>query len=257
MRGTKSAVVSILAIGLLAGPAVGVAAQDGDDGTAGPSESPTSPSPTPSIQDVMALQPFSSLTPGRYFIDPDGDASTALRVVFRVPGDGWSAWIGAAKFSDVGHSGMSVTTVANLVRDGCSDHSWADPPVGPTVDDLVAALSDLAPFEVTSPPKDVIVDGYRGKHLEWIVPDPPEGAGDSRPLSGCIGGQLKSWVGFIDTSSPGDAFYGYTGPGYREEFWVLDVEGTRLMIAAESSRGTPANDLAERQEMIESIRIEP
>ena len=131
------------------------------------------------------------------------------------------------------------------------------PPVGPTVDDLVAALSNLAPFEVTSPPKDVIVDGYRGKHLEWVVPDPPEGAGDSWPSSGCMGGQLKSWVGFIDTAEPGDAFYGYTGPGYREEFWVLDVEGTRLMIAAESSRGTPAQDLAELQAMVESLRIEP
>ena len=37
------------------------------------------------------------------------------------------------------------------------------------------------------------------------------------------------------TRQPGDAFYGYTGPGYREEFWILDVEGTRLMIAAERS----------------------
>jgi hypothetical protein len=31
-------------------------------------------------------------------------------------------WIGGAKFSDVGHVGVSITTVVNLVRDGCREH---------------------------------------------------------------------------------------------------------------------------------------
>jgi hypothetical protein len=66
-----------------------------------------------------------------------------------------------------------------------------------------------------------------------------------------------SWVAFIDTAEPGDAFYGYTGPGYTEEFWILDVEGTRLMITAGQSPGSPPEDLAERQAILDSIRIEP
>ncbi len=130
---------------------------------------------------------------------------------------------------------LALTTVANLVRDGCADHSWADPPAcRPSTISWPRSRTSL-PSRSRRLRKDVIVDGYRGKHLEWVVPDPPEGEGDSWPSSGCMGGQLKSWVGFIYTAEPGDAFYGYTGPGYREEFWVLDVEGTRLMIAAESS----------------------
>ena len=48
---------------------------------------------------------------------------------------------------------VSITTVANLVRDGCRDHSWAEPPVGPRVEDLVNALAHLGPFKVTSPPR--------------------------------------------------------------------------------------------------------
>jgi hypothetical protein len=48
-----------------------------------------------------------------------------------------------------------------------------------------------------------------------------------------------------------------TGPGYVEEFWILDVEGTRLMIAGEQSPGSPAQDLAERDSILDSIRIEP
>lgn len=222
-----------------------------------PTASPA-PSPTSSIRDVMALAPFFPLEPGTYFIDPDGDAGTSLRVVYEIPASGWQEWIGAAKFSDVGHSGVSVTTVTNLVTDGCRDHAWADPPVGSSVEDLATALSGLAPFRVTSRPTDVTIWGYRGKHLEWIVPDMPVTGGvDQRRFTGCDEGKLKSWVAFIDTAEPGDAFYGYTGPGYTEEFWLLDVEGTRLMIAAERSSGSPPEDLAELRAILDSIRIEP
>ena len=94
--------------------------------------------------------------------------------------------------------------MTNLVRHGCRDHSWADPPVGPSVDDLAAALADLAPFRVTSPPKDVTIYGYSGKHLELTVPDlPVEGEGDDRRFTGCVDGNLKSWVAAIDTANRG------------------------------------------------------
>ena len=35
------------------------------------------------------------------------------------------------------------------------------------------------------------------------------------------------------------------------------IGGTRLMIAAEQSRGSPSEDIAERDAILESIRIEP
>ena len=96
--------------------------------------------------------------------------------------------------------------------------------------------------------------GYRGKHLEWTVPDlPVDGSGDD-PFAGCIDRHLKSWVAFVDSAEPGDAFYGYSGPGDREEFWILDVEGTRLMIAAGWSPGFPSTDL---RTVLDSIQIEP
>jgi hypothetical protein len=238
-------------------------------------EAAAAPSDTGSAsaaQDIMELEPFVPLEPGTYFMDPDGDPSTPLRVVYEVPPEGWWMWIGATKPADEGtacsssgcpglpsHVSVSITTVTNLVDHGCRDHSWADPPVGPSVDDLAAALADLAPFRVTSPPKDVTIFGYSGKYLELTVPDlPVEGeGGDDRRFTGCEEGKLKSWVAFIDTAEEGDAFYGYTGPGYREEFWILDVEGTRLMIAAERSPGSPPEDLDEQRAILDSIQIEP
>lgn len=219
---------------------------------------PSEPSPTPTSQDIMELEPFSPLEPGTYSIDPDLDPSTPLRVVYEVPVDGWRQWIGAAKPSEDGHVMVSITTVTNLVRHGCRDHSWADPPVGPSVDDLAAALADLAPFRVTSPPKDVTIDGYRGKYLELTVPDlPVEGEGDDRRFTGCVDGNLKSWVAAIDTE-PGDAFYGYNAePGRTEEFWILDVDGTRLVIEANWSPASPRKDVAELRATLDSIQIEP
>jgi hypothetical protein len=204
----------------------------------------------PAMQDVWVLEPFSPLEPGTYFLDADTDSSTPLRVVYEIPAEGWSSWIGAAKFGpDDGHVGVSVTTVVNLVTDGCRDHLAADPPVGPTVEDLATALSELEPFRVTSPPRDVTVYGYRGKHLELTVPDVA--------FDRCDAGDLRSWIAPMDTAEERDAFYGYTGPGYREEFWILDVDGTRLMIAAERSPGSPSEDLDELRTILRSIRIEP
>lgn len=225
-----------------------------------PTPSPTSlptPSPAPFAQDIWSFAPLSPIKPGLYFHDPDLDPSTPMRVVYEISADGWSQWIGGAKFSDAGHVGVSITTVVNLVADGCRS-SWSDPPIGPTVDDLAEGLAQLAPFQVTSPPTDVTAYGYSGKHLAWTVPDlPVSGEGGAQRFTGCVDGQLKSWVAPFDTASPGDAFYGYTGPGYREAFWILDVEGTRLMITAVESPGSPPTDLAERDAILESIRIEP
>ena len=164
-----------------------------------PAPSPIASSDTdtaPSVQDVMELEFFAPLEPGTYSIDADTDPSTPLRVEYEIPADGWSMWIGAAKFGpDDGHVGVSITTVVNLVSDGCRDHIAADPPVGPTVDDLATALSELAPFEVTSPPSDVTVYGYRGKHLELTVPD--------TDFDRCLGGNLKSWIAPMDAAEVG------------------------------------------------------
>ena len=225
--------------------------------TTSPPETPSptgEPSPTPTIQDIMEIEGFfAPLEPGTYFIDPDADPSTPLRVVYQVPVEGWRQWLGATRFAGDEHVTVSITTVTNLVRHGCRDDSPADPPVGSSVDDLATALADLAPFQVTSPPEDVTVYGYSGKHLELTVPDLPV-AGDG--FAGCVGGDLHSW--FSPNHDQGDnAYFGYEGPGYTEEFWILDVEGSRLVVATQRTRDMPAGYIAELRAILDSIRIEP
>jgi hypothetical protein len=214
--------VVLLALGACAG------VPEATDRTVPSPMSPSDPSPTPTIQDVTELElgDFPLLEPGGYFIDPDADPSTPLRVVYEVPVEGWSSWIGAAKFAEEGWVAVSITSVTNLVRHGCRDHSPADPPVGPSVDDLATALADLAPFRVTSPPRDVTIYGYSGKHLELTVPDMPvEFRPNGTLFTGCTGFDwhvryLMSWIAPHLLRAGGYAFYGYPAPGHTEEFWI-------------------------------------
>jgi len=195
------------------------------------------------------------LEQGRYVVDPDGDPATSLRVTFDVAAAGWNSWIGAAKFDSPGPVVLNVTTVENLVRDGCHDQVPAEPPVGPTVDDLATALTRLAPFEVTAQPSDVTVLGYRGKHLQLTVPDlAVAGEGEGREFADCLSGELHSWISHnLDGS-----FWGYLAePGRTEDFWILDVAGTRLVLTTLTSPETSRGDLAELQNMFDSVDIEP
>ena len=252
----KLPLVAAIVIGIVSG-----CGSSGPGATANPTLSPTptpssapTPSPTPSIKDVMKLEKFAPLEPGTYFIDPDSDPSTPLRVVYEVPFEGWSQWFGAVKFAGDVHVAINITTVVNLVRHGCRDHSWADPPVGPSVDDLAVALAELAPFRVTSAPKNVTVYGYRGKYLELTVPD-LRAEGDDFP--GCVDGNLSSWVAPIDVAEgEGGAFHAYNAEPV-EEFWILDVDGTRLVIETTWSPASPPEDMAEMRAILDSIWIEP
>jgi hypothetical protein len=235
-----------------------------------------SPTPTTAAPARDAMRgPFEP--GGRYFVDPDGDDATPLRVTFQVATEGWSNWFGAVKpvpGEGDGFTGLSITTVTNLVSDGCRDHTALDPPVGPTVDDLAIALSQLAPFEVTAPPTDVTLFGYQGKRLELTVPAlTVTGGGEATPsrniaqFTDCVEGELHSWISPINDRSPGllghstsperGSFNAYQAPGQTEEFWILDVEGTRVVLVSFDSPLSPAADIAERDAMFDSIRIEP
>jgi len=218
----------------------------------------TSPDSSPGAQDIMQLGYFAALEPGIYFIDPDGLPSTPLRVLYTIPSDGWSSWIGAIKEAPGGgRVGISITTVTNLVADGCQGHWPADPPVGPTVDDLATALSELAPFLVAEPPTEVTVYGYDGKHLALTVPDLPFRTEDGEWTkclgSDVIGGELRSWI----SPNLSFAFYGYDGPGEVEEFLILDVDGIRLVIIAGWTPDAPEELIAEMRVVLDSIQIEP
>jgi hypothetical protein len=244
----------LIAAALLLGLAVASAASVGAWRLLQPDMLPRPYVPPRNIEDVPGE--FSFLEPGTYYVEP---VSIPVRVLYTIPGDGWRSWIGTFKPEEghgayYRHVGMSIVNVTNLVVDGCTNHSAADPPVGPTVNDLATALAALPPFVVATRPRDVTIYGYRGKYMEITLPQLPRAVrGEASTFPDCAGFQLKSWIG----PPVSDGFWGYWGPGEHEEFWILDVEGSRLVIEASWSPESPAEDVAELRTILESITIEP
>jgi hypothetical protein len=112
-----------------------------------------------------------------------------------------------------------------------------DPPLGPTVDDLATALENQLTREATT--SDVTLDGYAGKLVKLTVPA-------DAVFADCDQGEFRSWDGRY-----------HQGPGQRDDVYIVDVEGFRLVIDALSYPGSSEDDLRELQQLLDTIQIEP
>jgi hypothetical protein len=149
--------------------------------------------------------------------------------------------------SDSGQ-GISAWTVGNVFAKPCHwNNTLLNPPIDSTVDGLVAGLLSQKGRHATTP-TDVVLDGYAGKYMEMTVPAGLDvatcdrGAGDP---------EYRTWV---------DALYeGQRNleAGQRDLLWIIDVDGTRLVIDAALGPQTTKQDRADRIHMVESIHIDP
>lgn len=210
-----------------------------------------SPNPTP-----RPFQTGPNLSPGTYAID----APFPVRVTFDIPA-GWFAWISNASAAGLlvdngvgdGGSGWGAVfwIVDNVYADPCDPSSQLDPKLGPSVDDLVAALTTLPGYEATTP-TDVTVSGFQGVELELTAPE----YGDECPH--------RTWSA-VDSEPRGMA------PGETNRLQILDVDGVRLVLTIieyahttefEQSLGIPfdadahAADQPELRQILDSVRIE-
>ena len=209
---------------------------------------PPTPTPTP-----VAMPDTTDVEAGTtYFItDPWGPGTP--RLIVTVPADGWST-VGSDNlgkdaiddpngFHDVA---MTPWNVTNLFADPCrSTEGQLDPPVGPTVDDLATALRDQAGESATAP-TDVTVSGYSGKRVELSMP-----AG--LDIATCEGGAFTRW---FERHTAGLGGHNY-GSGQRNVVYILDVDGLRAVIDTSYLPGTSDASLAELEQIVASIRIEP
>lgn len=140
---------------------------------------------------------------------------------------------------------LAVHLVGNTYADPCGN-TLSDPPLGPTVDDLAAALASLPGVSVTAPSEVQFDRNTSGKYLELDV-----------PANACGDLPFRLWHdpdGRYRPSLP-------KGPpewwAEREHIrlWILDVDGERLVISALSSAQATAADLAELQNVIDSLGI--
>ena len=137
---------------------------------------------------------------------------------------------------DKGRTGILFLIVESPYEEACDP--WAgtiDPPLGPSVDDLVSVLDGLPLIDI-SENRDVTLDGYRGKYLEYTKRAAEIECGD---------GGWGAWP----TNSQRDV-------DEYNQVWILDVDGVRLVIDAFSTSSSETVR-AELRHNVESIVIEP
>jgi hypothetical protein len=159
--------------------------------------------------------------------------------------DGWDniGW-GVTKGDPI--FGLLFMEVGNTFTDPCQSIAL-DPPVGPTVDDLASVWADQPALNATAP-TDITVDGFHGQQVEFTVPDYAVGENEDD----CADGGHFMLLEGVDT--PGDGYWAQ-GPNQHHQLWILDVDGTRVVIGAGWFPDTSAQDRADIDEMLSSIQI--
>ena len=157
--------------------------------------------------------------------------------------DGWSwehrYWVVAAN-----RAWVSVWEVANVFGHPCQwSGTLLDPPVGPSVDDLATALADQPMRNATV--EDVMVAGYAGKVVHMSVPA-------DLSFASCTYGTFQMWS--VDGTED-DTRYSQ-GPGQLDDVYILDVDGTRVVLDLSWFPDTSPDVVAELVGIVRSFQID-
>jgi len=206
----------------------------------------------------VTAQPVSEkLTGGLYLFGPFGDMPSVT-----IAATGPDGWFGYPSWAMDGPKpvradaptgiGISFFTANGLYSDPChwdvqgtGGAGVGDVAVGPTVDDMVAALRANT-YYTSTVATPVTIDGYAGQELELQLPD--------YPFTKCDNETGDDYGHAFVFSGPG--LYAQ-GPANRWHLYVLDVEGTRLIAVILSYAKTPQTDLDLARNIIETLDITP
>jgi hypothetical protein len=232
-----AAIIVVALIGLNLGPGSGP--PPGGEPTVAPS-APTTPT---------SFSNTTVLPPGPVVIDTE----FPLTIVFDLP-EGWikqeqepAMAVALASISvlrdDAWPEWVEWYIVENVFADPCrSAGGPLVPAVGPSVDDLVGALTNLVGMPA-GPVTDVTIDGYSGRSFELTTElDADLCNGPSAPW-------LDLW-----TYGGGEVHRTLENASMR--IWVLDVEGTRLVAVEDAYADATANERFQGEQIVNSMRFE-
>ena len=203
--------------------------------TSGAAEPPLDAGPA-EVVDLSRRGEFVTLSAGRYLARQIG---TTMRYEVDVP-EGWRVLSGT--YLNAPTDGHGILFVANVPRHGtdlpvhpCRDHTlWR---VGPTEADLARAIAAQPVWRV-SRPTPVTVDDASGFYLEIELPsrvDP----------TGCVDGGVSEWEAGRDGMM--------TTQSFRSAWWIIDVDGQRLLVQARCYATCSRDDQDVMATMVESI----
>lgn len=188
------------------------------------------------------------LDPGTYWIDHDGDRETSLRVEFTLDEPGWGPFVGVNKGgpSELSYVAAKFLAVEMVASAACNGTTWV--PAGDTAQELATGLSNIEGFVAQVPLEPINAYGYDGYHLVLEVPDLGSEIGEE--FVGCDDG-------FFDGYEGPTISRWYQAPHQVVEFWVLDVDGTPLLIETTWFPDSPGEDLDQLQAILDSVVITP
>lgn len=197
--------------------------------------------------------------PGRYVVEVAGTDIEHLRVEVDVP-SGFRTR-GDANFredsdfalrsEDRHDAGFSVWTVGGVNPNPCGGdplvafQRYPDP--GPSVEDLARALSQQ-PHRVGAAPRPVTLGGYDGLYLELRF-------SEGFDPDACATGHYEAWA-VVDPLTRGREERFSYGPRSVDRIWILDVEGTRVVVNAHHDERLPGDRLAAIDAMVASLEIQ-
>jgi hypothetical protein len=225
--------LAIVAAAVMVVALVGINLMPGSGSVGGPAPS-LSPSPSPTL--TMLEIGYTSLEAGTYSL-----GGFPVMVTFDVPA-GWSSCSentveqGICPGPGSTNSGaLGFLVVENVVEDPCaSPRTLLDPRVGPSVDDLVTAISNLQGFEATTA-VDYTLSGMRGKQFTLTAP-----TGER-----CT--DITSWATPLRING--------MSRGEINEVRILDVGGLRILISIAHSPFDRAEDLAAVLQILDSVQF--
>ena len=237
LAAAAAVVLALVGYGLFAGGNVGHQPSQSLSGT-------PSPSPTPIRSPVSFPDPGvsnKSIPAGRVVVD----GAFPIKVSFDAP-VGWVATdltTGRASLQK-GPVEVNFVIVDDVSADPCRASGWLSPPLGPTVDEFVTAITDWPGFQTTNL-RDIRLGGMAGKALTLT---------NHIDMATC-----DSQAGLVQLSHAHGSDVGiFAILGDQEErFWVLDVDGTRLVVLVVSTSGDETQtELSDAIGIVGSIRFE-
>jgi hypothetical protein len=222
--------------------------QPGVGGQSSPSPSPAT-TPQPTATPAPTRPPATGGLPEGPFAVP-GERPISVTI----PAAGWTFDSGVSALGK-GNEEANLPEAAMLLWSwsaGTGFHVYGDPcqwvstrPDTPvTTADMIATALAAQASRDASEPVDVTVGGYAGKSVTLHVPD-------DAVFGDCDGGNFASY------GVPGDEPSRFhQGPGQVDEFWILDVDSTIVIIDAMYRPNTPEELVDEMRAIAESATFD-
>lgn len=207
--------------------------------------------PTPSVEPSLAPSgpallynvPTGDLAAGTYALN----LAIPARLTFTLPAGfnhdqyGIEAIHGTSGADD----GLEFQFASNVYPDPCHRATGAaDPAVGLSVDDLVTAMTRMVGFQA-GPVTDLTIGGFPAKAFDLT---------NEIDASTCDAQDIRTFVWAGDSPPNGSS----VRSGQRQRIYIVDVQGTRLMIMTYYfPNGVPAMEAdaaARLKQIVESIR---